>query len=110
MMFIVLSVGLVIFGGGLFFKHGTSGFYEVPFAAWYIIPISGISNLVGFFFQIQGLRMTTAVQASLIAVSQMIALSLVGHACFAEPINWLVVSGLILTAYGVVMSARPEKN
>jgi drug/metabolite transporter (DMT)-like permease len=65
--------------------------------------------MVGFFFQIQGLRMTTAVQASLIAVSQILVLALIGFTFFNETINLLVLAGLILTVYGVVMSAKPEK-
>jgi drug/metabolite transporter (DMT)-like permease len=107
-MAIVLAVGVVIFGAFLYGKHGTAGFYEVPHAAWYIILISGFCNTVGFFFQIQGLRMTSAVQASLIAISQMLLLSLIGYWCFHEVINSLVMIGLGLTAYGVFMSAKPE--
>ncbi|MDR1964367.1 MAG: DMT family transporter [Planctomycetaceae bacterium] len=109
MMCVVLGVGIMIFGSCLFLKHGTTGFHEVPCWAWAVIPISGIGNMVGFFFQIQGLRMTSAVQASLIAVSQMLVLSLIGFAFFGESINLLVLSGLALTVYGVVMSAKPEK-
>jgi drug/metabolite transporter (DMT)-like permease len=107
-MAIVLAVGVVIFGAFLYGKHGTAGFYAVPHAAWYGILLSGICNMIGFFFQIQGLRMTSAVQASLIAISQMLLLSLIGYWCFHEVINTLVMIGLGLTAYGVFMSARPE--
>ncbi|MDR2756752.1 MAG: DMT family transporter [Planctomycetaceae bacterium] len=109
MMCVVLSVGIIIFGSCLFWKQGITGFYNVPRWAWGVIPISGICNTLGFFFQIQGLRMTTAVQASLIAVSQILVLSLIGFAFFNETINLLVLLGLMLTVYGVVMSAKPEK-
>lgn len=110
MMSVVLGVGIMIFGSCLFWKHnGITGFYHVPLWAWGVIPISGICNMVGFFFQIQGLRMTTAVQASLIAVSQILVLSLIGCVFFKETINLLVLLGLALTVYGVVMSAKPEK-
>jgi drug/metabolite transporter (DMT)-like permease len=109
MMSIVLGIGMIIFGLGLFLKHGAAGFYEAPTPAWYVIPISGVCNMIGFFFQIQGLRMTTAVQASLIAVSQIILMSLIGRLCFSEPINWLITCGLILTAYGIAMSVRSEQ-
>jgi drug/metabolite transporter (DMT)-like permease len=109
MMWIVLAVGLVIFGGFLYLKRGVAGFYDVPVIAWYLIPVSALGNMVGFFFQIQGLRMTSAVQASLIAVSQMLLLSLIGFIGFGESINMLVLIGLGLTVYGVFMSAKPEK-
>ena len=109
MMSIVLGVGIITFGLCLFFSQGMVGFTDAPEAAWRLVPISGVANMVGFFFQIQGLRMTTAVQASLIAVSQMLVLSFIGFFFFDEPINLLVVLGLSLTAVGVVMSARPEK-
>jgi drug/metabolite transporter (DMT)-like permease len=53
--------------------------------------------------------MTTAVQASLIAVSQILILSLIGFVFFNEAINILVLFGLALTVYGVAVSAKPEK-
>ncbi|MDR2440332.1 MAG: DMT family transporter [Planctomycetaceae bacterium] len=109
MMSVVLGVGIIIFGSCLFWKRGIVGFYDVPEWSWGVILISGIGNMTGFFFQIQGLRMTTAVQASLIAVSQILVLSLIGFAFFNETINLLVLLGLLLTVYGVVMSAKPEK-
>ncbi|MDR0520701.1 MAG: DMT family transporter [Planctomycetaceae bacterium] len=110
MMSIVFAVGLVIFGTALYGKHGAAGFTDVPAAAWYVIPVSATANLIGFFFQIQGLRVTTAVQASLIAVSQILMLSLIGFLCFHETVNMLVISGLVLTVYGVFMSAKPERS
>ena len=108
MMSLVLGTGMIVFGTCLFSKHGTAGFFEVPDVAWRCIIVSGIANMVGFFFQIQGLRMTSAVQASLIAVSQMVLLSLIGWLCFDEAVNALVVFGLVLTISGVLMSAVPE--
>jgi drug/metabolite transporter (DMT)-like permease len=108
-MSIVYGVGVVSFGTFLYCKHGTAGFYNVPNVAWYGIVISGIANTVGFFFQVQGLRMTSAVQASLIGVSQMVILSLIGYLFFHEAVNMLVMMGLGLTVYGVFMSAKPEK-
>ncbi|MDR2115028.1 MAG: EamA family transporter [Planctomycetaceae bacterium] len=108
MMSIVLGVGIIIFGFCLFLKQGIAGFHNVPMWSWEVIVISGICNMVGFFFQIQGLRMTTAVQASLIAVSQILVLSLIGFTFFKETINLLVLLGLVLTVYGVIMSAKPE--
>jgi drug/metabolite transporter (DMT)-like permease len=107
-MVIVLGIGMLIFGGILYGKEGVTGFYDVPHNAWYAIAISGVCNLVGFFFQIQGLRMTSAVQASLIAISQMLLLSLIGVLFFHEAINIIVMLGLGLTVYGIIMSARPE--
>ena len=109
MMSLVLGTGIVIFGSCLFYKSGIAGFYDVPKIAWYCIPISGLCNAIGFFFQIQGLRMTSAVQASLIAVSQMLLLSLIGYLCFDEAVNTVVMIGLGLTVYGVFMSAKPER-
>jgi len=108
-MSIVFSVGAVIFGTCLYCKHGISGFYEVPAVAWHCIVISGVANMIGFFFQVQGLRLTSAVQASLIAVCQMLLLSLIGYLCFNEVINIMVMIGLGLTVYGVFMSVKPER-
>ena len=109
-MALVLAVGVVIFGTSILCKQGVSGFVAVPHAAWYAILISGICNVTGFLFQVQGLRMTSAVQASLIAVSQMILLSLIGYLFFGEKALFtpLVMIGLGLTVYGILMSAMPE--
>jgi len=109
-MSIVLAVGIAIFGSFLYGKHGIAGFYDVPQVAWYGVLISGVANMTGFFFQIQGLRLTSAVQASLIAISQMLILSLIGYLFFHETINMLVMIGLGLTVYGVFMSAKPERS
>lgn len=108
-MSIVLAVGMVIFGTLLYNKSGVTGFYDVPSIAWYCIPISGVCNIAGFFFQVQGLRMTSAVQASLITVSQIVLLSLIGYFFFHEAINALVMIGLGLTVCGLCMSAKPER-
>ena len=107
-MALVLAVGIVIFGAFIFCKQGVSGFSAVPQAAWYAVLVSGICNVTGFLFQVQGLRMTSAVQASLIAISQMLLLSLIGCLFFGEIITPLVMVGLGLTVCGVFMSARPE--
>ena len=110
MLCTVLVVGVVTFGLCLFFSgRGTLSFVDVPAVAWRIIPIAGVANMIGLHFQIQGLRMTSAVQASLIAVGQIVVLSFIGFFFFNEPVNVLVVLGLILTLSGVVMAARPEK-
>ncbi len=107
-MLIVLCVGIVTFGSCLYAKAGLAGFTNVPPVAWKLILIPGVCNMIGFFFQVQGLRQTSAVQASLIAVGQILVLSLIGMVCFGEPTNLLVWGGLALTAYGVVLSAKPE--
>jgi drug/metabolite transporter (DMT)-like permease len=116
-MSIVFAVGTVIFGTFLYGKYGITGFYSVPnltgisaHVARSCILISGISNAIGFFFQVQGLRMTSAVQASFIAVSQMLLLSLIGYLYFDEAINMVVMIGLGLIVYGVFMSAKPERQ
>lgn len=108
-MNIVLGVGVLVFGSFLFAREGIAGFYEVPPIAWTLVSVSGICNVTGFFFQVQGLRVTTAVQASLIAVSQMLVLSLIGIRFFGEPVNSPVFLGLTLTVVGVFLSAKPER-
>ena len=109
MMAIVFMVGIIIFAIFITSRQGVTGFYDVPSWSWPVILISGVCNMLAFFFQIQGLRMTSTVQASLIAVSQMVILSLVGFWFFKEAINIIVMLGLGLTVYGVLLSAKPER-
>ena len=107
-MLIVLGVGIITFGSCLYLRTGLEGFTNVPPIAWKLVPITGFCNMTGFFFQVHGLRLTSAVQASLIAVSQILVLSLIGMIFFHEPTNLFVWTGLTLTACGVVLSAKPE--
>ncbi|GHT32739.1 membrane protein [Planctomycetales bacterium] len=111
MMNIVLGTGIIIFGLCIWTKHGLTGFYEVPNPnLWLLVFIVGLTNALGFFFQIEGLRMTSAVQAQLITLSQMVILSLVGFFFFKEPVNAVIITGLLLTICGVMMSAKPENG
>lgn len=109
MMSLVLGTGVTVFGSCLLWERGLAGFYAVPANAWYFVLLSGVANLLGFSFQVHGLRMTTAVQASLISVSQMLILSVIGYVFFKETVNSIVLTGLFLTACGIIISARPEK-
>ena len=111
MMSIVLGTGVVVFGLCIWAKTGQTGFYEVPDRTlWLLVLMSGLANVIGFFFQVEGLRMTTAVQAQLIALSQMVILLLVGFFFFKEPVNAVIITGLFLTICGVAISAKPESG
>jgi len=108
-VFLVLAVGVVIFAIFLYCQRGSEGFYAVPHHVWYVVPITGVFNMIGCIFQLHGLRMTSAVQATLIAVSQILLLSLVGVLFFGEAFNVIIMIGLGLTVYGIFMSAKPER-
>ncbi len=115
-MGIIFFVGVLSFGGCLVAKS-PAGFSalltapldaqpENPLRCWILVGVSGLCNTLGFFFQVQGLRMTSAAQVSLVAVSQFVFLALFGMLFFGEPTNWLIWTGVALTAAGVLLSAK----
>lgn len=105
-MAIVLCVGVVSFAGCLYARRGWTGFIDQPILCWKLVAVSGCCNLAGFLLQVQGLRMTTASQVSLVAVSQFLFLALIGMCFFGEPTNAIIWTGIFLTVFGVLLSVK----
>ncbi len=114
----IFGVGVFWFGLCLYRKTGWDGFLHIATVdgqwldmektarSWWLVGISGFCNMVGFFFQVQGLRMTSAVQVSLVAVSQFLFLALFGMFFFGEPTNAIIWTGVALAVCGVLLSAK----
>lgn len=109
-MEIVLGIGVVGFGGCLYWEHGVSGFTEASPMCWWLVGATGACNLIGFFFQVFALRLTSATQVMLISVLQIGILALTGYFLFAEPVNALIILGLVLTTVGVAASMEETSS
>lgn len=97
----VTGVGALVFATCLTLDRGVAAFFEPPVALWLPAIGAGIANMIGFYFQIEGVRRLYASKSTLVAASQTLVLSAFGIAFFDEPLNAAVVGGLILVAVGV---------
>lgn len=100
-MVAVTGVGALVFATCLALDRGLGAFVAPPGACWGLALGAGIANMIGFYFQIEGVRRLYASKSTLVAASQTIVLSALGIAFFGEPLNAAVVAGLTLVAVGV---------
>ncbi|MDO4587435.1 MAG: GRP family sugar transporter [Planctomycetia bacterium] len=107
-MFLLPLIGIFIFAGFLYAERDFAGFYDVPKACWIIVSISGIANMIGFFFQLESLRFVSGSIVSLVAVSQTLTLTLIGIGFFNESANAFIWLGIILTLLGIVLTGKTK--
>lgn len=100
-MVTVTGVGAIIFATFLTLERGVGAFWAPPAACWGLALGAGVANMIGFYFQIEGIRRIYASKSTLVAASQTLVLSVLGIAFFGEPLNAAVVAGLTLVAVGV---------
>ncbi|MGL6196427.1 MAG: EamA family transporter, partial [Thermoguttaceae bacterium] len=106
-MIIVTGVGVVAFGGKILATRGFHGLFIAPEPWWwYWVLLAGILNLMGFFFQVQGLLLASAAKMSLISASQIVILAVVGVLFFKEPMSILILIGVVLTITGVIFASK----
>ena len=108
-MLIVTGVGAVYYNGAILFTRGIEGFVNVPAECWIWITISGITNMIGFFFQIQGLLLASAAKVSLISTAQIILLTIIGIVFFNEPMNFMILLGIMFAIWGVFYSSKENE-
>ena len=107
-MIVVTGVGMVYFGSVILATRGVSGFANVPKECWFWIGLAGITNLTGFFFQVQALLLASATKMSLIAAFQIVIFAFLGILFFGEPMNILIAVGVVLAIVGVFFSSKSE--
>lgn len=105
-MFIILGIGAAYFSGTLYYQKGLDGFLDVPPECWFWVLVAGIVNLLGFFFQIQGLLLASAAKVSLISTAQIVILTITGILFFSEPINFMIVLGSLCAIIGVFFASK----
>jgi drug/metabolite transporter (DMT)-like permease len=107
----VTAVGAVIFGFEFLRDHGykISAMWEnIPPRAWTLVVTAGLLNMVGFLFQITGLRYTMVARAQMISVAQIVIGTLFGVFFFCEETNMMIWFGVILTVLGIFIISMPE--
>jgi len=109
----ITGIGAVIFGFEFLHDHGyqISAFWaNMPFRAWLLVGISGLFNMIGFLFQINGLRYIMVARAQMISVLQIVIGTLFGVFFYHEMTNVMVWLGLTLTVLGIYIVSTPDKK
>ncbi len=105
LMMTVCSVGVVVAGTCLLWNRGASAFLSPSPQCWALALSAGLVNCFAFYLKSIGIKYATASKVALIAVVQIVCLSMLGVLFFHEQANAFVWSGLALTCAGIV-SAR----
>ena len=109
----VTGIGAMIFGFEILRDHGfqISAFWQdVPPRAWLLVGVAGLMNMVGFLFQITGLRYTVVVRAQMISVSQIVIGTMFGVLIYSETTNAMIWLGVTLAVLGIVIVSTPNKK
>ena len=105
-MIIVTGVGTLYFGTSVVVTRGFVGFVDVPSDCWFWIILSGVTNTIGFFFQVQGLLLASAAKVSLISAFQIVIFAFLGMLFFGEMMNTYIAIGIVLAIVGVLFSSQ----
>lgn len=107
-MCLICFVGVVVAGICLLREEGAHAFLAPSRRCWLLALGSGCANCTAFFLQSLGLRYATASKVTLIAVVQIVCLTLIGAFFFKEPTNLFVWVGLTLTCAGILLARNLE--
>ncbi len=103
-MFLICLVGALTGGGFFLAKEGAHAFAAQPAPCWLLGLGSGVSGMAAFLFLNLGLRYASASKVTMIAVSQLVLLTLLGRFALHEPTNGFVWFGLILACAGILLT------
>ena len=106
LMIIVTGVGTLYFGTSVVVTRGFAGFSDVSPDCWFWIILSGVTNTIGFFFQVQGLLLASAAKVSLISAFQIVIFAFLGMLFFGEMMNTCIAIGIVLAIVGVLFSSQ----
>ncbi len=106
----VTGVGTVTFGPACLLWLGIGAMREVPLADYRMMLLAGLTNFVGFVMITKGLQMTPVVRANVINASQTAFAAILGFLIFNEPPTPTIITGVALTALGMILISRPVKK
>ena len=109
----VTGIGAVIFGLEFLRDHSfqISALWEdISPQVWRLVVMAGLFNMVGFLFQINGLRYTLVARAQMISVSQIIIGTIFGVLFYYETTNAMIWLGVTLTVLGIGIVSTPSKR
>lgn len=97
------GTGLLCLGTITLTQNGLAILMTTNFTDYLIMLVAGVFNAIAFFTLAKSLQLLPILQANLVGVSQVAMGSLAGVLLFCETLSWLLVTGILLTAVGVVM-------
>lgn len=109
-MVTITGIGVLVCGGALTCEEGLAGWTTAPPECWAFVLIAGIANMIGFFFQIEGLRRLFVLKQTMVANAQTISLTLVGVVFFREKFTLIVALGVAMVAAGVAIAGLEKQR
>ena len=109
----ITGTGAVIFGFEFLQENGfhlVAIWENVPLRAWWLILLTGFLNMIGFLFQINGVRYTVVARSQMIAVAQIVIGTLFGVFFYREMTNDMIWLGLALTVLGIYYASTPDQK
>ena len=103
-MFLVCLIGVLTGAGFLMAEEGPRSLITAPSYCWMLGTGAGITGMAAFLFLNLGLRYASASKVTMIAVSQLVLLTLLGRFALNEPTNSFVWVGLVLACLGIVLT------
>ncbi|MDO4629759.1 MAG: DMT family transporter [Planctomycetia bacterium] len=96
------GVGLL---GMEFLCNGFQSFYALSMTEYFFAVLAAVTNLLAFIFLTLGLRYLSAVRVSIVLISQLALSPLMGILLFHEPMNGMLVVGILFVAVALLVTA-----
>jgi len=109
----ITGIGVVIFGFEFIRDHSyqiSALWSDIPAQVWWLVIVAGLFNMIGFLFQITGIRYTLVARAQMISVAQIVVGTLFGVFFYNESTNAMIWLGVSLTVLGIVIVSTPGKK
>jgi drug/metabolite transporter (DMT)-like permease len=103
-VFLINFVGVVAFGPWCVYRLGLDAMIHTPLRELGVMLAAGAMNLVGFLMVTKSLQMITVVRTNVINNGVVSVLTvLAGTSLFAEPWNWDITLGIVLSIAGTLL-------
>ena len=102
-LFLMSGTGLLCLGTITLTQNGLAILVDTSITDYLIMLAAGVFNAIAFFTLAKSLQLLPVLQANLVGVSQVAMGGLTGVLLFRETLSWLLVTGILLTAVGLIM-------
>ena len=91
------------------YRLGVSGILDTSLEQLLFMVAAGLCNTIGFLGLIHGLKRTSVVHANVVTASQVAMASVAGMVLFGESFSAWILTGIVLTIFGIVWIDRPAE-
>ena len=103
LMFTVGLVGMLVLGGLAVSREDWSSLWTKSQPRWAPLLAAGVFNVLAFWALSKALQLSSVLFVNSLNASQTAMAALAGVLLFQEPLTWPMVSGVLLTAMGLLM-------